>query len=511
MYSMRPRPAAAGRTLASLRPGSLLVANAPPPTAFPGRVVFLLPCASGCLFLLGWEFTRKEPFMLGVDERVSGRQNNNKNGKASGVKGPRARGSGSSRNRSGFLVPRPTDSPPSVASSRGGEVANRRRNERAIANRSRGGKKTGRPCSSRSTSSTSSSNRSRSSGRRRRKSSSTDVRESQYSGSSISSRSRSRSRSRISRSRSRSSRSSRSRGCRSSSSSGGGDEDMKTHLTVDDITSMDNCGESTDGGRGGGRSRNGKRESYHTQDTFARNDDHDHGRKRESSRDTAKLYRRRCSNSSQSRSRHGRKGAPTLCWPEKGAQGPASSTHDENHDNADESPGSPGHRRNGARSTNEDRKARGSETTATPSPRDHPSGFGGATAGEPLLDGVSEGVMGWLTEPAVNDWRRQHSITSSSATTLSPRQGSTRPSLEVVCHTDHGSEIDGLATDCTDRSNGCDGDGTSSHGRRKSSRARKGHSPHRNARSNCTRNKEVSRSGNSVDQRRLRHESPGRG
>lgn len=338
----------------------------------------------------------------------AGRHRDDEDGRASG---PARTCCGSSgKGRLSYLVPPPADSPPFVASPSEGGVIKRRRNSKAAAGRPRGGRRDGIGLAS--------------SRQQPGRSSESDT-ESDSSSSSSFSISEVRDRHYIS----------------DSSSSNSSGEDGKTYLAVDDLVSVANGSERKMGtGRGSeytsntrrdlGKSRDGKQHS------FGRNQAD--GKDNKSSRDRAEAYplknenRRHRPSSFSRRSTHDNtERPPSADWAKQSAARAAVSAHDESDDDDDD--GSCFHRKNSGRSSKNIEKARGSETTATPSPRDHPSGYGGSMVGEPLVDGVNEGVMGWLAEPVTDSSPvRRHSLGPSAATTASPRQDSTRPSLNTL-------------------------------------------------------------------------------
>lgn len=495
-----------------------------------------------------------------VMNRSSGRQKDNGDSRGSRGELPRTRGSRSNNNRVAYLFPPPVDSPPFIASPREGDgegVLKRRRNRRATAPRPRGGRRGGfgLACDRLQRGRCSDSNSSRSSGSCGSRSSRSH------------SSSRSRSSSRSSSDRSRSSSGSginsdvRDIHCIRGSSSSSGDEG-KTHIVVDDLVSVEKYCESSDSGKGGARSGsnsiNGKREPYNSRDgekdSFNQNEGA--GRVRKSSGDSAaafsleKEHHHRRPSSLQFRNRNSKKKAPTGDWTEGHAAQNARTHNDhedddnngDNGNNNDESPGSHVCRRNNARrSISTGEKAQGSETTATPSPRDHPSGYGRSPLSE-TFDCVNEGVVGGLAIPTEKGGVTyetgggsggggvgcRHSITSPSTVTRAARQESTLPSPDTlgdVHSDDHGPEIDDSASEGKlqrgggGSSNGSDGNTSLSRNNQLSS-TRRGeslyamrshHSEEKKWRSGNAVNKKTSGSASNGDTRWPGCGSPGRG
>lgn len=183
----------------------------------------------------------------------------------------------------------------------------------------------------------------------------------------------------------------RSRHDRSIKSSGGssGSEDGKTYITIDDLVSED----------GGAERRRTRRSGGHTSTD----------EKEPQIRDGRQAIAGRIGNDGDSRCRYSplsqasnscdsRKNITSDGWTNRSGAEHDEIPHggEENRSEDDESRESSVLRTNGAQLPNKRAdNARGSETTATPSPRDHP-GYGGSAAGDTFVDGVSEGVMGWL-------------------------------------------------------------------------------------------------------------------
>lgn len=422
----------------------------------------------------------------------SGTQKSNDDSRASRGVTPQTRGSRFKKNQVAYKFPPPVDSPPFIASSRyeeGGEgEKNRRRSRSATPPRPRGGRRggfglaydrqqgghCGDSSSSRSSSSCGShSSRSRSSSNSSRRSSSRsglrgDDRDGHYIG---------------------------------GSSSTSGDEG-KTYL-ANDLVSAENDGESGDGGKGGvrsGSSIDGKRGIYNHRDGqhCSLGLSECAGRIGRPSRDSAAAYplekeyhhNRPCCSHPKNRSR--KKGASTGRWAEGSpAKNIIASNNDEEDDNGDngdndESPGSYVCRRNSSRrSIKRGEKARGSETTATPSPREYPSGFGRSPVSGTSVSGGNEGVVGGPAISAetdamaygtggggssggdggsgLNSSRQRHSTTSSSSTLRAFRQESTLPSPDFggeVHDDDRGLQIDDSASKGNRKRDG----GRSSHG-----------------------------------------------
>ena len=424
----------------------------------------------------------------------AGRHKYDEDGRASGP--ARTRYSSSAKGRLSYLVPPPADSPPFVASPSEGGVIKRRRNSKAAAGRPRGGRRdsvglvTSRQQPGRSSESDSDSDRSRSSN------------------------SSNSSRFRISEVRNRHYVSDSSCSTRSG-------QDGKTYLAVDDLMSGENGSERKIGsGRGSEHSSiSGKypcKSRDEKQRSFGRKQVDGHDKK--SSRDRAEAYplknehRRHRPSSSRPRSHHNKERPRSDYWTEQNAARAPASANDESNDDDD---GSCFHHSNNGRSTKNIEKARGSETTATPSPREHPSIYGGSVVGEPLADGVDEGVMGWLAEPVTESARvRRHSSGPSAATTASPRQDSTRLSLNTLGNAhdnDHGPETYESATDSTPRRVGDGGDVEDRPRSRRTSSTKNRPSGDHSGRGGSNVKNKINPPGSSAEKRPSSGRSPGRG
>ena len=412
----------------------------------------------------------------------------------------RTRCSGSSKSRPTFLVPRPTGSPPLVAPG----VIKRRRNSRTSDGSPHGGR---RDDSCRVGSRQQPSRCGGSDGKSVGNSDSDSSSDSSSSSSS-------------SNSSSFGFNDVRDRHYISDSSSSG--EVGKTYLAVDDLKSVENGAERTKR-RGRGRehsnddrnplqSLDGKQTSFEW--------DHDDGLDTKSSRDRAEAYplenehrrRRRSSSSSRRRTHHKKERPPSNGWTEDSCARTAASVHDESDD--DDGSGSRFRRRNSGRSMKNTEKARGSETTATPSPRDHPSGHGGSVVGDPLVDGMNEGVMGWLAEPATDTSRvRRRSLRTSAATTMSPRQESTPLSLHKLGDASvnaDGPETNESAADSTPRRTG-DSDVEHHSSTRRTPSSSKNHTSNDHmGRGRRTANNKILRAGGGAAKGRSSRRSPGR-
>ncbi|CAM9096410.1 unnamed protein product [Ectocarpus sp. 4 AP-2014] len=342
-------------------------------------------------------------------------------------------------NRGAFLVPPPTDSPPSSAASSHGGIGSRR----GVLRRRRSNAATRESCDD-----------------RRNGFGSTHGR--QHRGRRIDSKG--------SRRCSSSSFSSKDRGRddRSINSSGGssGSEDGKTYITIDDLVNEDGGAERRRTRRSGGRTSTDEKEPQ-TRD----------GRKAIGGRigndgDSSCRY----SPSSQaSNSCDSRKNTASDGWTNRSGAEHDEITHggEENRSEDDESQESSVLRTNGTQLPNKRAdNARGSETTATPSPRDHHPGCSGSAAGETFVDGVSEGVMGWLAgsmaaaatnaescrtrrggrEGGLNSSERPSTISSS---TLTPSHESRHSSQFDRLNSDnctYGTEAEDSATEHSRRS-----------------------------------------------------------
>lgn len=179
---------------------------------------------------------------------------------------------------------------------------------------------------------------------------------------------------------------------RSISGSGGssGSEDGKTYRTVDDLVSEDGGAESRSTRRRGGRTSTGEIEPQSRDGWQAVGD-------RIGSDADSRC--RRSPSSQASNSGNSRKNITSDGWARRSGAAHDAITHGgrENRGEDDESQASSVRRTNSAHLPDKRAdRARGSETTATPSPRDHTRGYNGSTAGETFVDGVGEGVMGWL-------------------------------------------------------------------------------------------------------------------
>lgn len=266
-------------------------------------------------------------------------------------------------NRGAFLVPPPTDSPPSSSASPHDGIGSRR----GVIRRKRNNAATRESCDDRR------SGVGLTHGRQQRGHRIDSNGRRSYSSSSFSSNDRS--------GRGRSSR---------SSGDSSGSEDGKTFLAVDDLVSEDDDADRRGARRGGGRTSTDNMEPQSRdgrQANGARTGNDGDPRCRDSPSSQA-------GNSCDSRKNTTRDG-----WTNRSGAAHDAITHggEEHRSEDDESQASSVLRTNSAHLPNKRAdKARGSETTATPSPRDHPHGYGGSAAGETLVDGVSEGVMGWL-------------------------------------------------------------------------------------------------------------------
>ncbi|CAM9391353.1 unnamed protein product [Ectocarpus sp. 12 AP-2014] len=264
--------------------------------------------------------------------------------------------------RGAFLVPPPTDSPPSSAASSHGRIGSRR----GVLRQRRSNAPTRGSCDDRRSGFGSTYGR-------------------QHRGRRIDSNGSRRS------SSSSFSSNDRSRHDRSINTCGGssGSEDGKTYITIDDLVSEDGGAERRRNTRSGGRTSTDEKEPQ--------------------IRDGRQAIGRRIGNDGDSRCRYSpssqasnscdsRKNTTSDGWTNRSGVEHDEITHGEegNRSEDDESQESSVLRTNGAQLPKKRAdNARGSETTATPSPRDHPHGYSGSAAGDTFVDGVSEGVMGW--------------------------------------------------------------------------------------------------------------------
>lgn len=444
-------------------------------------------------FLRCCALSRKAPSMHDADGDMAPNadsQKDNEDGRASGL--ARTRCGGSNKGRPSCLVPPPSGSPPSVAPPREGGVIKQRLSSKAHGGRRDGfGLIGGRQRPGRSSDSDSDSGSSRSSN----------------SGFSISEV--------------------RDRHYISDSSSNSSGKAGKTYLAVDDLMGVENDDERRMGsGKHSEYSRKNNGHSYKRRDGKPRRlgRDLDDGQETKSSRDRAEgdrpeneHHRRRPSSSSRYRTHGNKDTPPSSGWAERSAARAAGSALDRSDDDdgdEDDDDGSCFHRRNSGRSIKSIEKARGSETTATPSPRDHPSGYG-----EPLVEGVNEGVMGWLADPAADSSCAQRNSTGPSAHTMAhPHQETVRPSLDALGNahdSGHGHDVYEPASVCTPQRifDGVDvsGDLEAHSGSGQTSSSAKNHpSDDHNGMGGSTENNKVNRSGGSVEKRRSRRRSPGR-
>ncbi|CAM9406601.1 unnamed protein product [Ectocarpus sp. 8 AP-2014] len=324
--------------------------------------------------------------------------------------------------RGAFLVPPPTDSPPSSAASSHGGIGSRR----GVTRRRRSNAATRESCDDRRSVFGSTHGRQQ---RGRRIDSKGSRR---CSSSSFSSNDRS-------------------RHDRSIKSSGGssGSEDGKTYITIDDLV-------GEDGGAERRRTRRcGERTSTDEKEPQLRDGRQTIGGRIGNDGDSRCRY----SPSSQvSNSCDSRKNTTSDGWKNRNGAVHDAITHggEENRSEDDESQESFVLRTNGAHLPNKRaNNARGSETTATPSPRDHPPGYRGSAAGETFVDGVSERVMGWLvgsTAAAAADAEscRTRRGDRGGGLNSSERPSTTSSSTLTPSHERHCSNFDRLNSDnCT--------------------------------------------------------------
>lgn len=267
-------------------------------------------------------------------------------------------------------------------------------------------------------------------------------------------------------------------------------ESGKTYIHLDALESVTSAGENVDSGRSawGARTRHRKKESFGRDGKQLCHGQDDTSRARQSSKTNARNqlpenkqhHSRRPSSSSassscQGRSRGGRRNAATDGRTNEGG-GRCARIH-----NDDESLESNTRRRDSPSDMCVKRrdKARGSETTATPSPRDTHAGCSGSGADEWPIDDGAKGNVGWLAASmgvlygddggdGIGGTRCSGS-TSTVATMMPPGRESTRRPLAArdgVPGDNHTLHAEDSETDSSGKKSGAGGIGNRSVGGR---------------------------------------------